>query len=166
VANDWTPFEGAPFEDDGVTGREMVRRPGFIRLLTAAASKPRPFDVVVVRDLDRFARGDVFRVGHVLQQLADQGVRVFEYLKGEFVNIDGENALMTAFKMYGNRNEALKASRRAWRSSATRSSPGRARSSRRPSTFGRSTTPASWRPTGSPARSPRPRGGSRPSGSW
>jgi DNA invertase Pin-like site-specific DNA recombinase len=111
VAHGWKPATDDPtFEDDGISGREMVRRPGFSRLLAAASSKA--FDVIVVRDLDRFARGDVFRVGYVLQILHDHGVRVFEYLKGEFVNIDGENALLTAFKMYGNRNEAMKTSGR------------------------------------------------------
>src|SRR5580692_4957305 len=73
VAHGWKPATDDPtFEDDGISGREMVRRPGFSRLLAAASSKA--FDVIVVRDLDRFARGDVFRVGYVLQILHDHGV--------------------------------------------------------------------------------------------
>ncbi len=109
-SNAWTLANVPHFEDDGVSGREMVRRPGFAGLLAAAASKA--FDVVVVRDLDRFARAEPARVLGVLQALADAGVAVWQYTSREFVRLDGENVLLSAFKAYGNRAEALKASSR------------------------------------------------------
>jgi site-specific DNA recombinase len=62
--------------------------------------------------MDRFARGAVFAVGAVLQKLGDAQVRVYQYLKGAFVRLDGEHALITAIEMFGNRNEALKTSAR------------------------------------------------------
>ncbi len=97
--------------DDGhAVSREMLRRPGFTRCLEAVSR--RSFSVLVTRDLDRFARGEVFHVGHTLQMLTDHDVRMFEYSKGDFLRIDGEHALMTAFKVYGNRQEAVKASSR------------------------------------------------------
>ena len=108
--NAWTLANVPHFEDDGVSGREMVRRPGFAGLLAAAASKA--FDVVVVRDLDRFARAEPARVLGVLQTLSDAGVAVWQYTSREFVRLDGENVLLSAFKAYGNRAEALKASSR------------------------------------------------------
>jgi site-specific DNA recombinase len=108
--NGWTLANVPPFEDDGISGREMVRRPGFARLLAAAASKA--FDVVVVRDLDRFARAEPARVLGVLQGLADAGVSVWQYTTRDFVRLDGENVLLSAFKAYGNRAEAMKASSR------------------------------------------------------
>jgi site-specific DNA recombinase len=108
--NAWTLANVPHFEDDGVSGREMVRRPGFAQLLASAASKA--FDVVVVRDLDRFARAEPARVLGVLQSLADAGVSVWQYTTRDFVRLDGENVLLSAFKAYGNRAEALKASSR------------------------------------------------------
>src|SRR5260221_6737026 len=107
---EWSLAPGRIYSDDGISGREMIRRPGFSRLLSDAAS--RAFDVVLVRDLDRFARGDVARVLGVLQALADAGVMVWEYTKRDFVRLDGENVLMTTFRAYANRIEALKASTR------------------------------------------------------
>jgi DNA invertase Pin-like site-specific DNA recombinase len=108
--NAWTLANVPHFDDDGVSGREMVRRPGFVRLLAAAASKT--FDVVVVRDLDRFARAEPARVLGVLQTLADAGVSVWQYTTRDFVRLDGENVLLSAFKAYSNRAEAMKASSR------------------------------------------------------
>ena len=54
----------------------------------------------------------VARVLGVLQSLADAGVSVWQYTTREFVRLDGENVLLSAFKAYGNRAEALKASSR------------------------------------------------------
>jgi len=110
TAHGWHLDESNIHKDDGVSGREMLRRPGFTRCLEAVSR--RSFSVLVTRDLDRFARGEVFAVGHALQTLTDHDVRMFEYSKGDFLRIDGEHALMTAFKVYGNRQEAVKASSR------------------------------------------------------
>jgi site-specific DNA recombinase len=106
----WTLDKARLFTDDGYSGREMVKRPGFRACLEAVSR--RDFPILIVRDLDRFARGEVFHVGHALQTLADHDVRLFEYMKGDFLRIDGEHALMTTFRAYSNRSEALKASER------------------------------------------------------
>ncbi len=98
------------FADDGYSGREMIKRPGFRACLDAVARHE--FPILIVRDLDRFARGEVFHVGYALQTLADHDVRMFEYFRRDFLRIDGENALMVAFRAYANRSEALKASER------------------------------------------------------
>jgi site-specific DNA recombinase len=109
-AQGWTVAPS--FSDDGVSGREMVRRPGLIRLLTAAAAKPKPWDVCCVRDMDRLFRGDPARVLGILQQLQDQGVRIWEYTSRSFIEIDGVNVILTAVKAHANQTEALKASSR------------------------------------------------------
>ncbi len=98
------------FEDDGISGREMLKRPGFKKLL--AAAKRGEFTILIVRDLDRFTRGEMARVMGILQELADLGVKVFQYIDSTFVNIDDEQGLFTAFKAYSNRREATKASPR------------------------------------------------------
>src|SRR5260370_18490213 len=109
-ANGWMLNEAYVLEDDGFSGREMLRRPGLRRLLEAAARGE--FDVIVLRDLDRFSRSEPSRVLGELQKLADKGVQLWSYLKKAFVRIDEEHALMTAFATYGNRQEAVKASGR------------------------------------------------------
>jgi site-specific DNA recombinase len=110
----WVLPEENIFADDGWSGREMVRRPDFKACLETVMKKR--FSILITRDLDRFARGEIFHVGTALQTLTDHDVKMFEYGKnggkGDFLRLDGEHALMTAFQMYGNRQEALKASSR------------------------------------------------------
>ena len=107
---DWHLDPSLIFTDDGYSGREMKRRPGYIACLEAV--KARRFPILISKDLDRCARGEVFHVGSFLQTLADNDVRLFEYLRKDFLRIDGEHALMASFRMYANRSEALKASER------------------------------------------------------
>jgi DNA invertase Pin-like site-specific DNA recombinase len=94
--------------DDGISGREMVHRPGLNRTIDRARSGE--YDVLVCRDMDRLFRGAPARVLGVLQQLQDQGIRVWEYTTRSFVEIDGANVIITAVKAHANRSEALKAS--------------------------------------------------------
>ena len=108
--NAWYLNPALVFQDDGVSGREMLKRPDFRRLMSAA--KRGEFKILIVRDLDRFARGEMARVMGILQELADLGVRVFQYIDNTFVDIDDEQGLFTAFKAYSNRREATKASPR------------------------------------------------------
>jgi hypothetical protein len=109
-AHGWLLEPSFIFVDDGFSGREMKRRSGFTACLKAVERQA--FPVLVSKDLDRCARGEVFAVGHFLQTLHDNDVRLFEYLRNGFLRIDGENALMAAFRAYANRAEALKASER------------------------------------------------------
>ena len=110
VANVWYLNPAFVFEDDGVSGREMLKRPGFRKLMVAA--RKGEFKILIVRDLDRFTRGAMARTMGILQELADLGVRVYQYIDNTFVNIDDEQGLLTAFKAYSNRREATKASPR------------------------------------------------------
>lgn len=111
---DWNLDDRYIFADDGYSGREMVKRPDFRRCLEAVAR--RAFPILIVRDLDRFARGEPFHVGTALQHLFDNDVRMFEYLKnggrGEFLKTEGENAIMVVVRAYSNRQEAVKAGER------------------------------------------------------
>ena len=51
----WTVPEACIFEDDGIRGAELARRPGVQRL--RAALKPRPaFQVLIVREQSRLSR--------------------------------------------------------------------------------------------------------------
>lgn len=44
------------YADEGISGRKAEKRPGFMKMIADAKSKPRPFDVILVHKFDRFAR--------------------------------------------------------------------------------------------------------------
>ena len=67
------------FVDDGISGAEFARRPGFLRLMNAL--KPRPaFTVLIMSDLDRLGR-DTIETPYALRQLMDAGIRIYTYLE-------------------------------------------------------------------------------------
>ena len=54
----WVVGEGQVYVDDGVSGAEFVKRPGFLRLM--AALKPRaPFQVLIVSEASRVGREQI-----------------------------------------------------------------------------------------------------------
>jgi DNA invertase Pin-like site-specific DNA recombinase len=60
VRKGWTVDERHVYSDDGVSGGEFQRRPGFLRLMNAL--RPRaPFDVLVLMDEDRLGRESIDR---------------------------------------------------------------------------------------------------------
>lgn len=85
------------FRDDGVSGAEWDRRHGVQRLRTAALSKPKPFDIVVVRDLDRLGRDGV-RLPLLLVDLRDAGISVVEWTTGASVAVDGMALLLAQLR--------------------------------------------------------------------
>lgn len=44
------------FIDEGISGRKAQKRPGFMKMITAARKKPKPFDLILVHRFDRFSR--------------------------------------------------------------------------------------------------------------
>src|SRR5262249_51228995 len=72
----WVVVEDWVREDTGVSGADFSEeRVGFNAIFDAATKvKPRPFDVIVMRDQDRLGR-DV-RVPYLIQQLEDAGVQL------------------------------------------------------------------------------------------
>lgn len=53
----WTVDEAHVYVDDGISGAEFANRPGFLRLMNAIATKPRPsFDVLVMSEESRLGR--------------------------------------------------------------------------------------------------------------
>lgn len=91
-ARAWAEREGhvvvVAYRDEGVSGGEWVRRPGVLQLRAAVVADPRPWDVLVVRDLDRLGR-DAIRLPELLAHLADYDVRVVEWSTGQTVALDG-----------------------------------------------------------------------------
>lgn len=69
----------AEFEDGGISGSKTDQRPGLMAALRAAedaAERGRPFDVLLVWDLNRLSRADSFRTGGIMARLMDAGVSV------------------------------------------------------------------------------------------
>lgn len=91
-ARAWSAREGhhvvAVYADEGVSGGEWVNRPGVLALRADVARSPRPWDVLVVRDLDRLGR-DAIRLPELLSHLHDHDVHVVEWSTGQTVALDG-----------------------------------------------------------------------------
>lgn len=77
----------AVYRDEGVSGAEWLRRPGVAALQAEVRAEPRPWDVLVVRDLDRLGR-DALRLGLLLETLSDHGAALVAWSTGETVQAD------------------------------------------------------------------------------
>jgi site-specific DNA recombinase len=66
------------YTDDGISGAEFVKRPGFLALMNALKPRP-PFQVLVTMEQARLGRS-LDEVPLVLRRLTDAGVRVWTYL--------------------------------------------------------------------------------------
>ena len=82
----WTAPDELMFVDDGISGAEFVKRPGFIRLMTMLKPKP-PFDVLIMSEESRLGREQI-KTAYALQQITDAGVRVFFYLTDQERKLD------------------------------------------------------------------------------
>src|SRR2546421_13073855 len=75
----WTLSHEHIFIDDGISGAEFDRRPGFIRLM--ASLKPRAtFNVLLMSEESRLGREQI-AVAYALKQLSQAGVGVWLYLE-------------------------------------------------------------------------------------
>ena len=82
----WTVDEGLIFVDDGISGAEFSKRPGFVRLMNALAPRP-PFQMLVMSEESRLGRESI-EVSYALKQIVTAGVRVFFYLEDRERTLD------------------------------------------------------------------------------
>src|SRR5262245_38700184 len=54
----WTVSEDHVYVDDGISGAEFVKRPGFLRLMNALKPKP-PFQVLIMSEESRLGREQI-----------------------------------------------------------------------------------------------------------
>jgi site-specific DNA recombinase len=86
VKKGWIVLNEQVYVDDGISGAEFVKRPGFIRLMNAL--KPRPtFQVLVMSEESRLGREQI-ETAYALKQITDAGVRVFFYLEDRERTLD------------------------------------------------------------------------------
>jgi DNA invertase Pin-like site-specific DNA recombinase len=89
----WAVADELVFVDDGISGAEFLKRPGFLRLMNALKPRP-PFQVLVMSEESRLGRESI-ETGWALKQIMDAGVRVFFYLEDRERTLD--NAMDKVF---------------------------------------------------------------------
>ncbi len=82
----WTVSEDHIYSDDGISGAEFIKRPGFLRLMNTLKPKA-PFQVLVMSEESRLGREQI-QTAYALQQITDAGVRVFYYLTDQERKLD------------------------------------------------------------------------------
>jgi site-specific DNA recombinase len=75
----WAVAEEHIYVDDGISGAEFVKRPGFLRLMNALKPKP-PFQVLIMSEESRLGREQI-ETAYALKQIITAGVGVFYYLE-------------------------------------------------------------------------------------
>jgi site-specific DNA recombinase len=75
----WAVHDEYIYVDDGISGAEFVKRPGFLRLMNALKPKP-SFQVLIMSEESRLGREQI-ETAYALKQIITAGVRVFYYLE-------------------------------------------------------------------------------------
>lgn len=74
------------FTDDGISGAEFAKRPGFVSLMSALKPKPR-FNVLIMSEESRLGR-EMIETSYALKQIVMSGVRVFYYMEDRERTLD------------------------------------------------------------------------------
>src|SRR5436190_12201394 len=110
----WTLAADHVYVDDGISGAEFAKRPGFLRLMNAAARKPRPFDVLVMSEESRLGR-EAIETSYALKQLIQAGIRVFFYLEDRERTLDSPtDKIMLFLTTFADELEREKARQRTY----------------------------------------------------
>jgi DNA invertase Pin-like site-specific DNA recombinase len=106
----WTLAEHI-YVDDGVSGAEFSRRPGYLRLLNALRPRP-PFQVLVMSEESRLGR-EAIETAFALKQIITAGVRVFFYLEDRERTLDSPtDKIMLSLTAFADELEREKARQR------------------------------------------------------
>jgi len=119
----WTIDEGSIFVDDGVSGAEFAKRPGFIRLMNAL--RPRPsFQWLIVSEASRLGR-ETFETPYVVKQIAQAGVRLHCALDDRELTLDSPtDKIMMSLTAFADELERERARQRTYDSMARRARAG------------------------------------------
>jgi site-specific DNA recombinase len=82
----WTVAGEHVYVDDGISGAEFEKRPGFMRLVGAIRNRA-DFQVLVMSDLDRLGR-EPLETGYYIKKILELGVRIFGYLDNQEIRLD------------------------------------------------------------------------------
>src|SRR5258705_6711956 len=99
------------YSDDGISGAEFVKRPGFLRLMNALKPRP-PFQVLIMSEESRLGR-EAIETSYALKQILDAGVRVFYYLEDRERTLDSAtDKVLLAVTSYASELERERAQQR------------------------------------------------------
>src|SRR5581483_4210685 len=109
----WTVVDQHLYVDDGISGAEFARRPGFLRLMNAL--KPRPgFQILIMSEESRLGR-EAIETAYALKQLVTAGVRVFFYLEDRERTLDSPtDKIMLSLAAFADELERVKARQRTF----------------------------------------------------
>ncbi|HJZ60386.1 MAG TPA: recombinase family protein, partial [Gemmataceae bacterium] len=113
VKRGWLVADEHIYVDDGISGAEFVKRPGFLRLMNALKPKP-PFKVLVMSEESRLGREQI-ETAYALKQIMDAGVRVFFYLENRERTLDSAmDKVMLSLTTFAAELEREKGSQRTY----------------------------------------------------
>ncbi len=95
----WVVLGEHVYVDDGISGAEFERRPGFMRMMASLTPRP-PFQVLIVSEQKSIGR-EMAETMYVIKQLSEAGVEVFEYMQGRSLTPRGYLAKMMAAMQSG-----------------------------------------------------------------
>ena len=109
----WTVTTEYIFQDDGISGAEFQKRPGFLRLMNALKPHP-PFQVLVMSEESRLGREQI-DTAYALKQIIDAGVQVFFYLEDKERTLDSAlDKMMLSVASFASEMEREKAQQRTY----------------------------------------------------
>ncbi len=109
----WAVAEEHTYADDGVSGAEFVKRPGFLRMMNALKPRP-PFQVLVMSEESRLGR-EAIQASYAFKQITDSGVRVFFYMTDQERKLDNAlDKVMLSLTNFAAEMEREKASQRTY----------------------------------------------------
>src|SRR5438876_9496420 len=101
------------YSDDGISGAEFSKRPGFLRLMNALKPRP-PFQVLIMSEESRLGR-EAIEASYAFKQITDSGVRVFFYLTDQERKLDNAlDKVMLSLTNFAAEMEREKASQRTY----------------------------------------------------
>ena len=107
----WTVADAHVYVDDGISGAEFAKRPGFLRLMNALKPRP-PFDVLIMSEESRLGREQI-ETAYALKQITTSGVRVFYYLDDRERTLDSPtDKIMQSLTAFADELEREKARQR------------------------------------------------------
>jgi DNA invertase Pin-like site-specific DNA recombinase len=81
----WTVLDEHVYTDDGISGAEFQKRPGFLKLM-ASLGKRTPFEVLILSEPSRLGREQI-ETSYAIKRLADAGVTVYCYLDDKVLSV-------------------------------------------------------------------------------
>jgi site-specific DNA recombinase len=109
----WTVSDEHIFVDDGISGGEFLKRPGFRRMMDSLKPKP-AFQILIMPEESRLGREQI-RTAYALQQLIDSGVRIFFYLENRERTLEDATAkFMLSAASFASELEREKAQQRTY----------------------------------------------------